>query len=155
MARRRFRPPYVTSSGACVMASRAEVIVASKANHPGMTGNGRLPWFPLYVDRFLGSRKIKRMSAERVGIYFLLLIAEWDEGPLPSNPEDLDYICNGADLSEIRAVLRLCFRRTPDGWVNDVLEEIRISQTKRHNRRVEAGRKGGKAKQENKEATSA
>ena len=32
-----------------------------------------LPWFPLYASQFLGSRRVRRFSAEQVGIYILLL----------------------------------------------------------------------------------
>ena len=106
-----------------------------------MPDNGKLPWFPFHVDRFHASRKVQRMSAEQVGIYLLLLLEEWDRGPLSTKGVDLEAVCHGASIPEIRRVLRLCFRKTEGGWVNDVMEEIRTDQVERHRKRVEAGKK--------------
>ena len=104
--------------------------------------NGKLPWFPFHVDRFQSSRAVRRMSAEEVGIYILLLVEEWDSrAPLPTRGADLEDICHRADVADIRRVLRLCFKRTKDGWVNEVLENIRAEQENRHEKRVEAGKK--------------
>ena len=108
----------------------------------GMADNGRLPWFPFYVDRFMGSRKVQRMSAEQIGIYMLLLIEEWDsDAPLPTRGDDLVSICQGAPVVEIRNVLRLCFEKRKSGWTNKALEDIRRAQAAKHKRRVEAGKK--------------
>jgi len=120
-----------------------------------IASNGKLPWFPFYPSRFIGSRRVRRMSAEDVGIYILLMIDEWKHGPLTSNGDDLTWVCNGADIKAVRRVLRQCFEKTPAGWVNPELEEIRKAQLERHKRRVSAGRKGGKAKRDNEKASSA
>ncbi len=127
------------------MASKAEVIA----------GNGKLPWFPFYPGRFIGSRRVRRMSAESVGIYILLMSDEWKHGPITSNGDDLSYICNGAEIQTVRAVLRKCFVKTDAGWVNPELEEIRAAQLVRHKRRVKAGRKGGKATQDKADPSNA
>ena len=107
-----------------------------------MPKNDKLPWFPFHVDRFLASRAVRRMSAEEVGIYLLLLIEQWvSEASLPTRGADLERICHYAQLSKIRRVLRLCFKKTADGWKNEVLESIHAEQKLRHSRRVEAGKK--------------
>lgn len=92
-----------------------------------MTTNGRLPWFPFYVERFLGSRRVRRMSAEQVGIYVLLLTEEWDKGPLPDDDDDLAFI-GRSGVENVRRILGWCFQKTDAGWVNDVLEDIRSKQ---------------------------
>lgn len=95
------------------------------------------------------------MCAEQVGIYLLLLLEEWDKGPLPTRGGDLTEICQGADVAEIRRVLRLCFRKNEHGWVNDPIEEVRRNQQAKHERRVEAGRKGGEANRDKDSPTNA
>ena len=110
-----------------------------------MTGGERFPWFPFHVDRFTGSRVVRRMSSEQVGIYLLLLCEEWVRGPLPTSTEDLEVI-TPSDVSEVRVVLRKCFRRTPDGWVNETLEGIRSEQQEKATTRSRAGKAGAKAR---------
>ncbi len=108
-------------------------------------GTGKLDWFPFYADRFLGSRKVRRMTAKQVGIYTLLLVEQWSGGPLPDDDEEL-RLMGKAPAREVRRVLQLCFDQAEDGrWTNAVLEDIRAASIERHERRVAAGRKGGKA----------
>lgn len=105
-----------------------------------------LTWFPLYVDRLLGSRKVRRMGAKDFGIYMALLVEEWGEGgPLPDDDDDL-RMAGKAPIKDVRRVLEQCFERNGDGWSNAILEEIRTEQLAKHQRRVEAGRAGGNAK---------
>lgn len=104
--------------------------------------NGKMPWFPFYVDRFLGSRKVRRMSAEQVGIYTLLLAEQWSGGPLPDDDEELAFMGKG-DADMVRKVLKACFHKNSDGcWSNPVLEEIRDEQMERHQAAVVAGKLG-------------
>lgn len=111
-----------------------------------MSENGKLDWFPFYADRFLGSRKVRRMTAKQVGIYTLLLVEQWAGGPLPDEDEEL-RLMGKAPAREVRCVLDLCFEQDDEGrWTNAVLEDIRAESIARHQRRVAAGRKGGKAK---------
>ena len=103
-----------------------------------------LPWFPLYVERFLGSRKIRRMTAEQVGMYILLLVEEWDDGPLADDDAELEFVGRGK-AHQVREILDLCFVLTEDGWVNEKLEEVREEQASKRRQAVEAGRRGGMA----------
>ena len=107
-----------------------------------------LEWFPLYVSRFLNSRRLRRMNARQIGIYTLLICEEWEGGPLPNDDEELT-ILSRCDPSDTRAVLERCFTLTGDGWINPELEEIRAEQEEKRSRYVEAGRKGGQAKAAN------
>ncbi len=107
-----------------------------------------LEWFPLYVNRFLNSRRLRRMAAEYIGIYTLLLCESWEGGPLPDDDESLAFLgrCNASDA---RAVLEQCFSLGEEGWTNPELEQIRAEQTEKRDRLVEAGRKGGQARAAN------
>jgi len=107
-----------------------------------------LEWFPLYVPRFLNSRRLRRMSAKGIGIYTLLICEEWDGGPIPDDDAALAFLAR-CDPSDARAVLEVCFSLTSDGWINPELEEIRAEQEEKRSRYVEAGRKGGEAKARN------
>ena len=102
-----------------------------------------LPWFPLHVERFTGSRIVRRMSSEHVGIYLLLLCEEWVRGPL--DDKDLDLI-TPSEISEVREVLKKCFRSTPEGWINDTLEEVRAEQQGKAAVRSRAGKAGAQAR---------
>ncbi len=104
----------------------------------------KLTWFPLYVDDWLNSRKVRRMDAGYVGIYILLLCEQWQGGPLPDDDGDLMFLAR-AEIEDIREVLEQCFTKTDGRWANERLTEIHAEQIKKHDRRVEAGRKGGEA----------
>ncbi len=105
-----------------------------------------LDWFPLYVDRLLGSRKVRMMGARDFGIYMALLVEEWGEGgPLPDDDKHL-RMAGKAPIKDVRRVLQTCFIQNGDGWENETLEAIRDEQLSKRKKRVEAGRAGGIAK---------
>jgi len=114
-----------------------------------------LPWFPCFPKDFHSSRKTKGMDAEQVGIYWLLLMDEWENGPLPDDDVELATIAR-SEPATIRDVLGMCFSLTRDGWKNTKLEKIRCEQHEKHAKRVRAGRLGGqaKAKQSSSNATA-
>lgn len=101
-----------------------------------------LAWFPFYVGDFLSSRRTRTMTAEQVGVYLLLLCEQWDHGPIPDDPGEIEDICR-VDRSQASAVLQRCFELTLGGWVNRRLEEIRAEQEEKRLRLSEAGRRGG------------
>ena len=107
-----------------------------------------MEWFPLYVNRFLNSRRLRRMSAASIGIYTLLLCESWEGGAIPDDDDELEFL-GRCSASDARAVLKRCFKLTKGGWVNPELEGIRAEQTEKRDRLVEAGRKGGKARAAN------
>ena len=107
-----------------------------------------LPWFPFYVSKFLGSRRVRRMSTEQVGIYVLLLCEQWEGGAIPDSDEDLTRFTH-VDASKARAILEQCFSLTSEGWINQELLEIEGEQEEKRNKRAAAGAKGGRKKAEN------
>jgi len=110
----------------------------------------RLNWMPVYIDRLMADRNVLFMDAETFGAYMLLLFSEWTDGPLP---DDINMICKIAkdiDQSKAEALLKQCFRKDKLGFVNDTLEEIKTTQQDLHQKRVDAGAKGGKSKAQKK-----
>lgn len=114
-----------------------------------------LPWFPCFPKDFLDDRRTKRMDAEQVGVYWLLLMDEWSNGPLPDVDDELEAI-GRASIASVRQVLERCFKKTHAGWENKKLEAIRAEQYAKHAKRVHAGKLGGlaKAKQRSSNATA-
>lgn len=105
----------------------------------------KLPWFPFWVDRFHASKWVRRMSAEQVGVYLLLLAEQWDSGAIVDDDEELSYICR-VSVGDVRVVLGWCFDLNEDGmWINAALAEIRQTQESKHKRLSEAGKRGGQA----------
>jgi len=112
------------------------------------------PWFPCYPDDFHGSRKTKTMDATQVGIYWLLLMDEWRNGPLPDDDIELAQI-GRESCGKVREVLQKCFTMGAGGWTNRKLEAIRAEQEQKRKKRVNAGRRGGYAKAERKKSSNA
>jgi uncharacterized protein YdaU (DUF1376 family) len=105
-----------------------------------------LPWFPFWVDRFHASKWVRRMTAEQVGIYILLLAEQWDAGAVADDDNELSYICR-APIDEVRTVLAWCFDLNEEGmWINPALEMIRAEQEDKANMRSLAGRKGAESR---------
>lgn len=99
-------------------------------------------WFPFYIDRFLTSKRVRRMNAEQVGVYCLLLMEQWDNHAIGDDDADLALVAR-ADVGVVRNVLSTCFRKTRKGWVNAELEEIRAEQLGRVQKLSRAGQIAG------------
>jgi len=102
-----------------------------------------LHWFPFYVERFMGSRKVQRMTAEMAGGYMFLMIDEWRNGPIPK--EEAAFISRLDDATALR-LLSDCFTETSEGWINEALEEVRAEQEAKADMLSRAGKIGAKAR---------
>jgi uncharacterized protein YdaU (DUF1376 family) len=108
-------------------------------------------WFPLYPERFLSSRKVRRMDAQEVGIYFGLLVEQFLEGgALPDDDRELE-IAGRAPIEDVRRILESCFTLTANGWENETLENIRSEQAEKHKAASRAGRIGARVRWAKKE----
>jgi uncharacterized protein YdaU (DUF1376 family) len=100
----------------------------------------RLPIVPWYYADFLASTQ--GWTAEETGVYFLLLSREWDEGPLPNNPQVLAHYARSTPRNFKRIwehKVEKKFRVMSDGRLaNDRLEKERAESL----RRVANSRKG-------------
>lgn len=97
-------------------------------------------------------RDTSDLSPTEHGIYLLLLFAFVARGPLPDDLNRLCRIAAGADPEDVRQMLQRYWVRTEDGWINGKMQRVLEIQTEKHQRRVEAGRKGGLSKSSNAKA---
>ena len=102
-----------------------------------------LPFFPLYPKEFLGATI--HLDAEEFGVYTRLLFVSWIK-PLADNKKRL---LSAARCSEetLQTVLDEFFTLDGGVWVNNRLEKERVVAHDKHAKRVDAGKKGAKAKQ--------
>lgn len=103
------------------------------------------PYFKFYPSDFMGSGKVRMMTAAEKGIYIALLCHSWQEGPLPDDPSRLARACSvGQDeMEKAWPAVRQCFERRPDGFlVSEKLEKERADAIDRR----EKARKAARAK---------
>lgn len=103
-----------------------------------------LPWFPMFPKDYLGDTM--GLSCCEHGCYLLLLMHSWKSGPMRDDLDYLQRVAGGPPIEVLRLVLEQYWELGPNGWTNGKLEEIRQTQQIRHERRVSAGKLGGKAK---------
>lgn len=113
---------------------------------------GCLPYFKFYPGDWLTDRKVRRLTPDARCLYWDLLALSWNEGGIPA---DLDEL---ADEARVRGFTRGRFDKAwaqvEQFWVhgqnghlvNPRQEHERGLAAAAHERRVEAGRSGGKAK---------
>ena len=109
-----------------------------------------LSWFPMYHGDYL--RDTSDLSPTEHGIYLLLLFAFVARGPLPDDLNRLCRIAAGADPEDVRQILQRYWVRNDEGWINGKMQRVLEIQTEKHQKRVEAGRKGGLSKSSNAKA---
>jgi uncharacterized protein YdaU (DUF1376 family) len=88
---------------------------------------------PFHVDDFITSPWVQgalRRQPELVAWYVMLLLHQWKHGSVPLDLEERADIC-GTDAERMRShwpALQRRFKRTPQGWLNLRLEEVRREQ---------------------------
>jgi uncharacterized protein YdaU (DUF1376 family) len=114
-----------------------------------------LQWYPRYAGDYI--RKTRHLSLLEHGAYNLLLDHYYATGkPIKVSNAQLmpDHsrvyrLCSAVTQAEkdaVDSVLEMFFDLTDDGYINDKASEVIEKQRAAHDRRVEAGRKGGQAK---------
>lgn len=108
-----------------------------------------LAWYPWYILLWRSNRKVQRMNVTERGIYRELLDECWLEGSIPANMEDLAEIA-GTDVETMTLAwpaIVTSFVERPDGrFVNDRITRVLAAQQEAHQRAVDSGRRGGKAR---------
>lgn len=102
-------------------------------------------WFPLYVADILTGRKTRRMDAEQIGIFMLLLCEQWIGGPLPNDQEELAHM-GRAPWERVEPILQVGFILNDKGWVNERLVEIWMEQKGKRHAASRAGKIGAEAR---------
>ena len=118
-----------------------------------------LSWYPRYTGDY--SRKTKHLSMLEHGAYTLLLDHYYATGKplffsnasgnaeLMPDHSRLYRLCSAISKEEqnaVDSVLAMFFEMTPEGYINKKARETIEKQKAAHDRRVNAGRKGGKQK---------
>lgn len=76
----------------------------------------QLPWFPLYVENFIGSETVTTMTAAQVGVFVLMLCLQWRNGDLPHDIDELVLMLRHwrAERADVEVVVRKAFVEDPD-----------------------------------------
>ena len=77
----------------------------------------RMLWFPLYIDHFLGSKKVLHMTIGEQGAYLRLLMFAWSdpECSLPSSEKELREMALWTEKTDgLWEKVRRCFSRHPE-----------------------------------------
>jgi hypothetical protein len=117
-----------------------------------MAASRSLSQFLFDVAAWRGSRAIQRMSFAERGVYFEMLLEQWEKRALPDSVEQVADAIAGSDAqaAEVLAawpnVRRKFLTNTRGEIFNDALERTRRKQRAYRKSKEEAGREGGKAK---------
>lgn len=100
-------------------------------------------WMPLYVGDYLG--KTRRLSALEHGVYMLLIMEYWQSRGLPNDDAQLARIAvlSDKEWTKVRPAMLQFFN---EGWQHDRIDEELAKADAKHEKRVQAGSNGGKAK---------
>lgn len=104
------------------------------------------PWFPFYVGDYL--RDTARLTTEGHGAYLLLILDYWANGAPPDDDATLSSI---ARLSlpawlALRERIAVFFDVSDGVWKHGRIEKELKTASEKHQKRVEAGKRGGEAK---------
>lgn len=98
-----------------------------------------LPYFPFYVDNYLSSPKVLKMTDAQRGIYIHLLALSWKHPGciLPLDRESLQLLCPRSKWKNVEYVVRECFEPHGVGVANMRLlsehtKSLRISEKARY-----------------------
>ena len=96
-------------------------------------------WMPLYIGDYL--RKTMRLNAEQHGAYLLLLMAYWQDGPLPDDDDQLAAIArlDGKGWAKVSKVVRPYFRSEGGQLHHDNAERLKTEAVEKYERRSKAG----------------
>lgn len=113
------------------------------------------PWMPLYVADYL--RDTRQLSPAEHGAYLLLIMEYWTSGGLPDDDVKLARVA-GMSATEWRKIKPTVQAFFTDGWKHRRIDDEIAKAEAKHERRSEAGKRGGRAaamaKQTSSNATS-
>lgn len=108
-----------------------------------------IPWFPFYVDDWLGSARVRLMGAAARDLYLDCLCRQWKDGAIPADLRALAVVL-GRPLPAVRRLWPAVaphFDGLEDGrMANSKLAVLRAKAEAIAASRAEAGKAGGKAK---------
>ena len=107
------------------------------------------PYVPFYSGDF--ARSTAGWPLTTRAIYWQLLCAQWEQGPLPNNPEWLTRIagCTEAQFTDAWPTISPKFVLTSDGrLLNERMAEHATNWERYRTQQSENGRKGGQSTQQ-------
>lgn len=104
-----------------------------------MTTKKKLPYFPLYVNDFIGDTQ--DLTNEELGAYFRILLYSWGKGRFELHRTK--FICQD---DEIWSAIEQYFEEEDGLWFNAKLERVREQVADKVCKRSEAGKAGAKAR---------
>lgn len=112
------------------------------------------PWFPFYVGDY--TRDTARLTTEAHGAYLLLILDYWVNGPPPDDNDVLATITKlPVTIWRKRRASILPFFNVVDGrWTHSRIDREIAAANEKHQKRVDAGKEGGKAKAKAKQTAS-
>lgn len=104
------------------------------------------PWMPLYVADYLADTN--HLSTVEHGAYMLLIMHYWQRGSLPKEDARLASIAR-ASLEQWHSIKATLVELFDENWTHKRIEDELVKAKKAHEKRVLAGKMGGKAKASN------
>lgn len=113
------------------------------------------PAFQFYPKDFLSDENVVLMTNQELGCYMKLLCYCWKEGSIPLDIQKIAKLCNedGAAMALLWSAIKNCFsvcKENPERLVNLRLLKEREKQIEHHKIKSLSGKKGAKAKWNNK-----
>lgn len=109
-------------------------------------------WMPFYVADYLADTG--HLTTSEHGAYLLLIFHYWQRGALPNDDSRLAGIAR-LSLSEWLAIRSTVKEFFSEGWRHARVDSEKATSLERHERRVNAGRRGGEAKAASSNASAA
>lgn len=101
------------------------------------------PWMPFYIADYIADTR--RLRAAEHGAYLLLIMEYWQRGSLPEDDVQLARIACMSDREwkKARPIIEPLFL---PGWRHKRIDDELCKADAKHERRAEAGKRGGNAK---------
>lgn len=107
-----------------------------------------LHWMPLYIGDELAATG--QLFSEEFGAYMLLKMHYWQHGSLPVEEDRIARIAR-VEPSRWPAIKAMIYPLFGPAWRSDRMDALRKEAEDKHKKRVEAGKKGGRPRLEEKQ----
>jgi uncharacterized protein YdaU (DUF1376 family) len=101
-----------------------------------------LPYYPLYVNDFEGSERVRMMNLSEIGLYILCLNRQWNVGSIPSDIGDLSKA-----IKWDRREVAKCWPAVSKCFVPIASDPTRLINERQHKERQKALTKSERASQ--------
>ena len=85
-------------------------------------------WMPIYIGDYLGDTQ--HLSAEKHGIYLLLMMHYWIHGPLENDIEEISFVARSTE-ENVKKILEKFFKLESGHWKHGRIEKEKVKATAR------------------------